>query len=433
MGKKIMMVGAGSCQINGIKSLKAQGHKVIVADYSETSMGKSLADIAVLADAFKADEILESAREYAVDAVITMGTDQPLLPVVKTAETLGLPRFITSETAYAVTNKREMKRIFKEKNIPTVPFALVKKGFDVDEIAHITPPYVMKPIDSQGQRGIFLVETPIDIRLHFDDVLAHSREDEILIEAYYENEEITVSGWVVKGDAKVLTITDRVTFTPSEHIGVCVAHEYPSKFYPFYADEFHRLTQRICDAFSIEDGPIYFQMLVGNKGVMVNEIACRLGGAFEDVTIPYVTGVDILKCNIDGAFGNLDIDKDLIEKIKVNETNAKEGTHKYFSTQLFFCRPGKVADQTNIKKLMALPYILEVGYNFKTGDMLMPIETASQRAGYMIVTGESEEELTDHIERAYETLKWRDADGNNLVIKRSRNEREVSPSFLPKR
>ena len=51
--------------------------------------------------------------------------------------------------------------------------------------------------------------------------------------------------------------------------------------------EIDTLSQKVADAFGLEEGPFYLQLLIGDEGIRVNELACRIGGAFEDVVIPY--------------------------------------------------------------------------------------------------------------------------------------------------
>ena len=299
--KRVLMVGAGSCQINGIKKLKAMGYHTIVADYSESSGGKLLADEAVLADAFDANAIERCVALNHVDAILTVGTDQPVLTVAFAAEKNGLFTFIPSSVALHVTNKKWMKQIFLKHSIPTAKFALLSKRDSVDEVIKFDGPYVVKPIDSQGQRGIFKLNDKNAVKASIDEVLKYSRSDEILVEQFYSNDEVTVSGWVHNGSVKVLTLTDRVTFSPDQNIGVCTSHEYPSKYSFQYGKRINEWTETICDVFQIKEGPIYFQFLIGAEGILVNEIACRLGGAYEDVTIPYATDVDLLELNILGV------------------------------------------------------------------------------------------------------------------------------------
>lgn len=405
--KRILMVGAGSCQINAIRKIKELGHLVVAADYNDWTEGKGLADYSVRADAFSGEEILGCAREYEVDGIMTVGTDQPVLTVTKAAEALSLPRFLDSETAFLVTNKMGMKKRFLAEGIPTAAFALVRKGFRDEALSGLTPPFVVKPVDSQGQRGIFKLQTIQAVRDSFDEVVRYSRCEEILVEEYYENKELTVSGWVDSGIVSLYTVTDRVTFSSDEHIGVCTAHNHPSIHLEAHREEIFQLTEKICRVFGIKEGPIYFQYLVGNRGILVNEIACRLGGAYEDVTIPFVTGIDVLKKNVEGCLG------------MVGERSRTEGcTYRedvFFTTQLFFCEPGEVAHVTPFEDLKALPFVAGAGYNVKVGDRLIPIENASQRAGYLIVSGDDRESLEKNLEIAARVLRIEDREGKNLV------------------
>lgn len=404
--KRILMVGAGSCQINAIKKIKEMGHYVIAADYNEWTEGKALADAHVMADAFDTQAIMKCAMSYDIDGIMTVGTDQPVLVVNQVAESLELPHFLDSETALWVTNKRAMKTRLSQFKIPTASYTFISRSFSSTAITGVKPPYVIKPIDSQGQRGIYKVDTIDEIRMRIDEVLMHSRSEEILVEQYYESTEVTVSGWVANGHAHIFTITDRVTFPADVRIGVCIAHQFPSMHQKNYGEKIEDITQSICNCFNIENGPIYFQLLIGDKGIFVNEVACRLGGAYEDVTIPYVTGIDVLKLNIEASIDD--------------HAHFNGYTYRFedkaFSTQLFFCKPGKIANMTPASVLKSEPYILDVGYNYRIGDTIGNIENASQRAGYFIVIGETEEEVSLNIKKAFELLTIQDALGKNLVV-----------------
>lgn len=404
--KKLLMVGAGSCQINAIRKMKQMGHTVIALDYNLWTPGKALSDEQILADAFDVDAVLACARSHQVDGILTVGTDQPVYVVNVVAEKLDLPHFIDSDTALWVTNKKEMKRRFNRFKIPTAPFAVVRKSFSSAALMGIMPPYVIKPIDSQGQRGIYKVDSIDEIRMRFDDVVKYSRTDEILIEQFYESEEVTVSGWVNGGKLSIYTVTDRVTFSPDYRIGVCIAHRYPTKHQSAYGARIQSLTEEVVNRFNIEAGPIYFQYLIGDKGIWVNEIACRLGGAYEDVTIPYVTDIDVLEHNIIGSY---------TPKYKFS-ASANHHADRCFSTQLFFCRPGTIVSMTPLEKLREKSYILDAGFNFRMGDQIGQLENASQRAGYFIVTGETPDEVEERIKNVYDFMTFQDAHGNNLII-----------------
>ncbi|MBR0577266.1 ATP-grasp domain-containing protein [Proteiniclasticum sp. BAD-10] len=408
MKKRILMVGAGSCQKNAILRMKSMGYEVVAADFNETTEAKEMADYQARADAFSPEDILKCAQEYGVDGVMTAGTDQPVLAVTKTANHLGLSAFLRNETALLVTNKKYMKEKFQEKGIPTVRFRVIGKNFPDAQLSGMQPPFVLKPLDSQGQRGIFLVHTVEEVRKMLESVLKYSRSEEILVEEFYANEEITVSGWVDRGTVFILTITDRVTFSPQEHLGVCTSHENPSKYLGEHGNSLKALTRKICTDFHIEEGPVYFQFLHGNEGIKVNEIACRLGGAYEDLTIPYATGADVLRMNIEGC-----LDPNYY-KGELKAAPEAEDSRPY-STRLFFCKEGRVADLTPLEEIRNLPFVLDAGYNVHVGEELPAIENASQRAGFVIVKGETRLEVEENLQQLRRIMSVRDEEGNNLI------------------
>jgi biotin carboxylase len=414
--KKVMVLGAGSCQLNLIRRLKDMGHQVIATGYNREAPGKKIADFSVLADTFSYEGTLKAANQFNIDAIITTGTDQPVLTATKVAEKLNLPRFLSNTVAYHVTNKKAMKKKFSENNIPTVPYEIVNKESDISKLG-INGPIVMKPLDSQGQRGIFKLASKDHIKRYIDETLKFSRSDEVLIEKYYENQEITISGWVSKGKVNIFTISDRVTFENNLNIGVCKSHEYPSIHLKKYKDKIIHLTKKICRVFKITEGPIYFQMLIGKAGILVNEIACRLGGAYEDITIPIITGIDPLKLLIHGSL-NKHFEYKALENYSYSENNL------CISTQLFFCESGWINSMTPVEEMLEKDFIVDIGYNYKKGDYIHERVNASQRAGYMIIQGETEEVLNKNIAKAFSQLKIENSKGKNLVVKGKRGNRE---------
>ena len=407
---KLLILGGGNCQLNAILRAKEKGHTVIVSDYYEDAPGKSFCDYGELASTFSIKDNISIAQKYDIDGIITLGTDQPVYTAAKVAKVRNLPSFLDLDTAKAVTNKKIMKNIFKLNSIPTVKFAFLKKDFDNKELEHISFPVVIKPIDSQGQRGVYKLNSIEQIREYFDDVLSYSREDEALVEEYYENDEITVSGWVENDNTHVLTVTDRVTYNNYPSIGVCTAHDFPSKHFGSYGKEIIEITNNIVKNFKIHNGPIYFQMLIGNEGIKVNEIACRIGGAYEDEFIPHLTGIDILDMLIDFSLGR-SIDYTKLRKYEVINNNKK------LSVQLLFTKPGRVKAIGDLSKVKKLPGVIQAKINFKPNDEVKEITNATQRVGYMIIEGNNLETLNNNIDEAFKNIAIYDKNNDNMIIK----------------
>lgn len=405
---KLLILGGSNIQLNAVKRAKQKGHTVIVSDYYKNAPAKQICDIGELISTFDVEANIKAAEKYNIDGVLTLGTDQPVYTAARVAEKLGLPSFIDVETAKTVTNKKLMKSIFKNNQIPTADYRLISKNFKEEELRDLSFPVVVKPLDSQGQRGVYKLNSIEEIRAVLDEVLGFSREQEILAEEYYPSEEITVSGWVHKDKTYILTVTDRVCYHNFPHIGVCIAHDFPSKFMRDYYNEIKQLTLKITAAFKIHNGPIYYQMLIGNEGIKVNEIACRIGGAYEDEFIPAVTGVDVLDMLIEGSLGK-EIDTSLLDSYNLEKNNNR------LSVQMIFANSGEVHFLNDMEKLKLLPGVIQAKYNISQNSIIGEIENATARAGYMIIKGESMETLQTNIDRAYKEIKILDKENNNLV------------------
>lgn len=406
---KLLVLGGGSCQVNAILRAKQKGHTVVVADYYADAPGKSLSHYSELVSTFDAEGNIAVARKHGIDGVLTVGTDQPVLTCARVAQELGLPSFLDPETARAVTNKKVMKEKFKEQGIPTPRYKILKEGFSADELQGIRFPVVIKPLDSQGQRGVYKLHSGEEIRRLFKDVVSYSRENEILLEEYYASDEITLSGWVHDGVPHILTITDRITINSDPHLGICLAHDFPSKYLPSCFRECKELTAKIVQGFGICNGPIYFQMLIGAEGIRVNEVACRIGGAYEDELIPALTGIDILEMVIAGAVG------DKIDCSTLEEYDLLHNQH-YASVEMLFTKPGLIGSMPDMAKIIKLPGVLSGSFNCGPGNRRPEIENATQRAGYLIVRGESRDEWRQNLRNAYQQLGIYDAEGSRMLV-----------------
>ena len=402
---RLQILGGGNNQLGAIRRAAELGHEVVLVDYFKNPPGRKYAAFNEVVSTFDVEKNIEIAKKYRVDGVMTMGTDQPVYTVARVAEALQLPAFLDVSTARAVTNKEVMKAIMTDNQIPTVPYRFLTTAAGVAELKDIPFPVVIKPLDSQGQRGVFKLNSPAEVINSLPETLSFSRAEKVLLESYYPSDEITVSAWVDKGVPEILTITDRESFSFDRNIGICYAHEYPSRHHS-RAPEIRGLVQRITRAFQIKAGPLYIQLLVGDQGIVVNEVAGRIGGAHEDIFIPYLTGFDILDRVINFSLG--------IEAPPPRPRAARVNEH--LSVQLFFAKPGKITSLTSLESLSKLPGVIAAGYNVAVGETLETIANATARAGYLVIAETSERALHQAINQAFGALKIIDEQGQNLVI-----------------
>ena len=155
--------------------------------------GKDHADVFVQVSTFDQEGVIEVANRYDIDGFVCVGTDQPVLTAAVAAERLGKHFYLDVEKAMLFTKKKTMKSFFDFHQIPSINYAFIQKDFLAEEVSHLTFPVVVKPVDSQGQRGVLILDFyrrcfGIDLMRYYP---IHATIL-FLIEEYYENDEVDV-------------------------------------------------------------------------------------------------------------------------------------------------------------------------------------------------------------------------------------------------
>ncbi len=405
--KRLMILGGSLCQLNAFKKAEALGFQTILADYLCDPPAADIADLHLRISTFDRQACEHAAKEHRVDGIITLGTDQPVYTMAAACERLNLPCPVSTETAYLATNKKAMKERLRRFAIPTAAYRLIGKASTSQALDGLNAPYVIKPLDSQGQRGIFKLDTAQEVLAHLDETLSFSAEKEALVEEYYPSDEITVSGWVTQGALTVLTVTDRKHYADTKHIGICNEHRFPSK-HQRHLPEIEAIAKEVTAAFGIGEGPLYIQMFIGTDGIKVNELACRIGGAFEDVFIPYLTGFDILDAVIKTSLG---------EAVPVQPSQVIDKINaKQVSVQLMFCKSGTIASVTPLSELFALSAVADAGYNFCAGETVPAIHNATARFGHAVLVSDGIS-IETVIDEFYGHMQVLSADGTDMLLR----------------
>ena len=404
----LLLLGGSLCQLHAARRAREQGRRVILADYTEHPPAAAYAHLHDRTSTFDAAGCIQLARREHVDAVLTTGTDQPVYTAACVSHALGLPSFLSPEQALAVTNKKVMKQTLAAHRLPTAPWRLVDAHTGADALRGLTPPLVIKPLDSQGQRGVFKCEQAEALLRRLPETLSFSRCTEALAEQFYPGDEVTVSGWVHEGRLTVLTVSDRLLYPDPVHIGICIGHRFPSIHMDRFA-EIEALSRAVSRAFRLTEGPFYLQLLIGEAGIRVNELACRIGGAFEDVVIPYLTGFDILDAALELSFGRR-VEPALFAGFRADRPE------RCAAVQLLFCRPGVVASCTPVQQLEKLPFLLDCGYNYHPGQQIPPAHNATARFGHAVIAG-TPDTIADHIRQFYAECRVLSSAGENLLTR----------------
>lgn len=293
MKKRIFILGAGSAQIDAIDYCKDHGYEVVGCSYTSGDSGQSHLDYFEQVDIRNTDGVTALAEKYRVDAIYSIGSDIAMPTVMEASKRLGLPRFIEPETAELCHSKSRMREALGDDFDGNANY-IVCSSLD-DALRYEAFPGMMKPTDSQGQRGCFKVDSTEDIRQNFDRSMDYSHEGRVIIEEYIDGPEVSVNAYMQNGRMVFVLVSDRYAFDEYPG-GIIKEHRVPSSFAAKSVQaRTIDLAERICSRIGIDNGPCYFQIKLRN-GIepVILEVTPRLDGCHMWNLIKHYCGADLL-------------------------------------------------------------------------------------------------------------------------------------------
>ena len=111
-----------------------------------------------------------------------------------------------------------------------------------------------------------------------------------------------MNAFSVDGRFTPLTVTDRIVAEPPA-FGVALAHVWPSSLAPEQVGAAVDAAREAAAALGVRDGPTYTQVVVGERGAHVVELAARLGGGHDAELCEAALGVDLNGLALAAALG----------------------------------------------------------------------------------------------------------------------------------
>jgi biotin carboxylase len=390
----ILFVGAGRNQRRAIARVRELGARVVAVDRNPEAPGFAEADAGEAVDFADAEAVAEVGRRHRVDGVTTLAADRAVPVVARVAELLGLPG-IGSESAHRATNKIAMRRVFAEQGVPQPRFAAVRDYASAKAAAEAVGfPAVLKPADSAGQRGLFLVHDLDGLARSLPLTLAASPTQEAVLEEFHEGREVNTLLVARDDDVKLVTVSDRLR-PDGVGFGVALAHLYPSTLFGDALAEVERVALASVHAIGLRNGIAYPQLLVSEGNVVrVVEIAARIPGG-QMVEVPrYGVGVDLVEVAVKQALGE-----------PVPDELVAPRYQQPFAIRFLTAEPGPlptgvVRSVGPLDKALAFPGVDRVETWIEAGETIRPVQTDGDRRGYVIALGGTNLEALERAEAA---------------------------------
>ncbi len=382
--KKVLILGASRYYSKSIEAARRAGYYVIAADRNPQSYAFAYADASEVCDIIDKQSVLEVAKKYAIDAIVPVN-DYGVPTAAYVAAKLDL-HGISEETAYWATNKGAMRKKWVASGVPCPKLELVETAEQAREaIKSIGLPCILKPTGGYGgaSRGVIVIDNESTIEEAISFATRFYTDKTLLVESFIDAQvEHSAEVLVINGKPVVLAIADKIKSPLPFRVDKNVL--YPTKI----SGEAYRLLEKtICDAvlaLNIHVGAAHVEIATTTKGPVLFELGARCGGGgTPEPIIPYVTGVEYFVAIIKSLAG------DPVEAI---QPMYKRACNYHFITPT----PGVVKNISTPENFAVQgTEILDFEMLVKPGDTIKRVETGLDRAGFLIIGGESVEQVLE--------------------------------------
>lgn len=370
MTKRVLVIGTGPAQLDLMELCRSRGYEIFACSYIEPRAGRSLIDHFRLLDIVNVDEIETWARLSKVDWIYSVGSDLAMPAVGLVSERIGLPLLVPSRAAILCNAKDRLRSQMGSTFPGNLPYTSAKS---LGELVPIAYPAIVKPVDSQGQRGVSRVSSPQELETHFGCARSFSASGRVIVERFIDGDEVSVNTFSVDGQVVFSLVSDRIAW--SEYPGGIIReHRLPSRYegQPTLA-LINDLVGQTLDKLAIFNGPAYFQIKVSGGLPYLIEATPRLDGCHLWRLIHTYCGVNLLEATVNHLEGS-----------PISFPEPPWGSTGDRLKLEFLCeKPHQALDKTRY----ALNHPLYLQWYYEQGETVCQLNGHFEKCGYYIGPG----------------------------------------------
>lgn len=411
--KKLLILAGAEVHCKIVRAAKELGVYTIVTDNLSLSEApaKQIADEYWMIDIMDTDKIIHKAKDNKVDGVLAFCIDPAQLPYQKIASELGLPCYGTKEQFITFTNKREFREYCIKHDIKVVPsysFEQVKSG-------KIDFPLLVKPAESRGSRGQTVCHNIEDLKKGIIKAQNESKDGNYIIERYMNKaRDMSFSYIIINSEPYLLKIGDRFLGNKKDNLDrQHIATILPSVNTDEYILKIEPKVKAMIKSLGMEFGAVFLQGFWEDGEIYFYDPGLRFPGSDFDIALKDSSGFDNMSTFVTYA---------LTGDPSVSYGNPQE-VYKLGGSNcliLSICgRPGNIHKIKGFNILKSDKRIISAELRYHEGETIPDTGDIKQRiAEFIALLPKGKENINNFLSFVYNTLKFEDNKGNNMIISR---------------
>ena len=418
--KKILILSGIAHMVNVVETAKRMGYYTIVTDKAPGSPAKKVADKSYDISTSEIDRLAEMARHEQIDGVFNGFDDLNTWNALALCEKLGLPYYATEEQLEICSNKDQFKEHCRKFGVPVSEEYVIDAKLQDEDIAKLTFPVIIKPVDSYASQGITICYTPEELKAGYEKALDYSKSGNAIIERFIDTPYGTMMYYTVQnGEVFLSAVTDRHVHQQFKELPpLPIAVAFPSMHKELYLEKVDPQIRDMLKGMGIQNGVLMIQALYEEGEFFIYEMGFRISGSQHYTIVEQQTGINLLEMMLDHALG------EPIDKYDISSFDDSYIPRPSCNLPILLDN-GIIAKVSGLEKVLAMPQVLSFVGCRHAGDVVEHTGSYSPMFGRFNITADSLDELHETIDAIYDTLTITSTEKRDMVLVR------YQPKALP--
>jgi biotin carboxylase len=236
--------------------------------------------------------------------------EQAVQPAAKISAALGLPG-PSPLAAMLARDKYKMRLALRQLPSLLPRYARFRTEAELARgLSHVGFPAVIKPVSSSAGNGVYEVSSRAEataawheLRQLRTDLVApdHRLLADFVVEEYMAGDEVSVEGWIYRGEVLVLAVTDKLTIGP-HHLEL--QHILPSALSPAAIASAVECAAAVVTRLGLDNCAFHLEAKIDSGRARLVEVGARAGGGYIGSHLASLaTGVDFYRETVRLALG----------------------------------------------------------------------------------------------------------------------------------
>lgn len=322
---KILILGSSGSNIDLMEHCFNTGLQVHCISLRPNRFSDAYAHYFVEHDYSDQEFIEKYCIAHRIELIYSTGSDVCMQTAATISKRLNLPSLVTPETADLCADKFRRREALGPGCLYNIQYRLILDAEDLG--AWNIFPCIIKPVDNQGQKGVFKANSSVELSKRFAQCLRFSASRQVIVEEYIAGRESTVNCYISDSKIYFFVVYDKM---PMKIRSNWSPRQYRLPSFYKNDESIVRLIKHISKSAKIHDGPLMIQIRYKNQVPKVIEYFSRPGGSHTYTFIEKYCSVNLNKTLIAHLKG------EGLPDLKVNIN------HPRLSYNLIYGRPGEV-------------------------------------------------------------------------------------------